>query len=260
MTAPTWVLLRGWTRDARHWNDFAERLAAATPGARIVAIDLPGSGQAHSVRSPWTIQQMARHVRETLRASGIEPPYALLALSMGAMVATAWAREWPAEIDSAVLINTSMRPFSPIAQRLLARNYGRLLRAPFSTAVAAERTILQLTSRVRADDRPLLDQWVSHRRERPVRRVDALAQLVAAARFRAPRDNPFRQVLLLTSTRDALVDTRCTLALGRAWNCEVRSHPRAGHDLPLDDPDWVVTQLSSAGHAAITIGRHDAGS
>jgi pimeloyl-ACP methyl ester carboxylesterase len=260
MTAPTWVLLRGWTRDARHWNDFAERLAAATPGARVVAVDLPGSGQAHAMRSPWTVQGIAGHVRESLRASGLEPPYALLAISMGGMVATAWAQGWPADIDSAVLINTSMRPFSPIAQRLLPRNAGRLLSVPFSPARAAERTILRLTSRARADDRPLLDRWVSHRRERPVRRVDALAQLVAAARFRAPRDNPFRQVLLLTSTRDALVDTRCTLALGRAWNCEVRSHPRAGHDLPLDDPDWVVTQVSSAGHAVITMPRQDAGS
>jgi pimeloyl-ACP methyl ester carboxylesterase len=260
MTAPTWVLLRGLTRDARHWNGFEQRLAAAMPGAHVVAIDLPGTGQTHAIRSPWSIPAMAGQVRARLRAAGLEPPYSLLAISMGAMVATAWAREWPAEIDSAVLINTSMRPFSPIAQRLQPQNYGRPLRALVAPAGAAERIILRATSRARADDRPLLDQWVRHRRERPIRRVDALAQLVAAARFRAPLDNPFRRVLLLTSTRDALVDTRCTLALGRAWHCEVRSHPSAGHDLPLDDPDWVVTQTTSIGHAAITIGRHDAGS
>ena len=60
-----------------------------------------------------------------------------------------------------------------------------------------------------------------------------------------PRENPFRAVLLLTSARDALVDTRCTLAMGHAWRCEVRSHPFAGHDLPLDDPDWVIAQATS---------------
>lgn len=260
MTAPTWVLLRGLSRDARHWNGFELRLAAALPHAQVVAIDLPGTGQAHALRSPWSVATMAGHVRATLRAAGIEPPYSLLAISMGAMVATAWARDWPAEIDSAVLINTSMRPFSPIAQRLRPQNYGRLLRALAAPASAAERIILRATSQARADDRPLLDQWVRHRRERPVRRLDALAQLVAAARFRAPLDSPFRRVLLLTSARDALVDTRCSLALGRAWHCEVRSHPSAGHDLPLDDPDWVVTQTTSIGHAGITIGRRAAGS
>lgn len=256
----TWVLLRGWTRDARHWGGFAEHLAAAQPGAQVIAVDLPGSGAAHALRSPWTVQGMAAHVRQTLRADGIAPPYALLAISMGGMVATAWAAHWPAEIDSAVLINTSMRPFSPVTQRLRPRHWARLLAAPFASVVAIERAILQMTSHHRSGDRALLEQWVAHRRERPVRRADALAQLVAAARFRAPLVNPFRQVLLLTSTHDALVDTRCSLALARAWHCELRSHPGAGHDLPLDDPAWVVMQLSSAGHGAITRARHDAGS
>jgi hypothetical protein len=40
----------------------------------------------------------------------------------------------------------------------------------------------------------------------------------------------------------------------------VRSHPHAGVDLPLDDPQWVVTQPASLGHGVITKGRHDAGS
>ena len=259
-TPPTWVLLRGLSRDARHWNDFPQRIAAALPGARVVAIDLPGTGLAHGLRSPWTVDAMAEHVRATLQIGGIEPPYSLLAISMGAMVATAWARDWPAEIESAVLINTSMRPFNPITQRLRPQNYGRLLCALVAPPRVAEGIILGSTSRAHAADRPLLDLWVRQRKERPVRRIDALAQLIAAARFRAPRHNPFRRVLLLTSARDALVDTRCTLALGRAWQCEIRSHPSAGHDLPLDNPDWVVMQTMSIGHTAITGEPHDAGS
>lgn len=243
MTAPrTWVLLRGWTRDARHWLDVGERLAVAAPGSRVLTIDLPGTGQARSTPSPWNIGAMALHVRGALRASGAAPPYALLAVSMGGMVATAWASEWPDEIDAAVLVNTSMRPFSPAWQRLRPSAYGRLARALVSPPAVSERLILQLTSRLRADDAELLARWTAHRLAQPVRPVDALAQLVAAARFSAPRRNPFRHVVLLTSASDALVDTRCSWSLGRAWQCEVRSHPDAGHDLPLDDPAWVVAQ------------------
>ncbi|CAM5794500.1 alpha/beta fold hydrolase [Rhizobacter fulvus] len=261
MTTPcTWVLLRGWTRDARHWLDVGDRLAAASPAARVLAIDLPGTGQVQALRSPWTVRAMAQHVRGALRAAGAEPPYALLAVSMGGMVATAWANEWPDEIDAAVLVNTSMRPFSPAWQRLRPSAYGRLMRALVSGAAATEHLILQLTSRLRADDAALLRRWTAQRIARPVRPTDALAQLVAAASFSAPRRNPFRHVLLLTSACDELVDTRCTLALARAWQCEVRSHPHAGHDLPLDDPQWVVTQTASLGHGVITKGRHDAGS
>ncbi len=247
MNARTWVLLRGWTRDARHWNGFVERLAAAAPGTRVETIDLPGTGRAHGLRSPWTIPRMTQHVRAALRAAGAEPPYAVLAMSMGGMIATDWATRWSAEVEAAVLINTSMRPFSPAWERLRPSAYRALLMAARAPAATSERLILQLTSRSRSDDAELLQEWTGLRLMTPVRRLDAVAQLAAAARFRAPRDNPFRHVLLLTSTRDALVDTRCTLAIGRAWRCEVRTHPFAGHDLPLDDPDWVVANAISVG-------------
>jgi pimeloyl-ACP methyl ester carboxylesterase len=260
MTSPsaTWVLLRGWTRDAFHWGEFGDRLAAAAPGSHVLAIDLPGAGAAHALPSPWRIRAMALHVRQALRAAGVAPPYTLLAVSMGGMVATAWAAEWPDEIVAAVLVNTSMRPFSPPWQRLRPASYVRLVRALCSRGVAAERLALELTSRMHAGDAALLARWIDHRQARPVRRVDALAQLIAAARFRAPAANPFRRVLLLTGAQDELVDPRCTLALGRAWRCEVRRHPTGGHDLPLDAPDWLVTQATSFRHGPITNHRHDA--
>jgi len=50
-------------------------------------------------------------------------------------------------------------------------------------------------------------------------------------------------VLVLTSAHDGLVDTRCSLALARAWRCDIESHPWAGHDLPLDDAAWVIDQV-----------------
>lgn len=245
MKPRTWVLLRGWTRDARHWNGLAERLAVAAPDTRVLAIDLPGTGRANKVRSPWTIGGITQHVRTALRAADAGPPYSVLAVSMGGIVATDWAAKWSAEVEAAVLINTSMRPFNPPWERLRPSAYRSLIRATRAPIALSERTILQLTSRRLFDDAELLDRWTSLRLTNPVRRLDALAQLTAAARFRAPRENPFRAVLLLTSARDALVDTRCTLAMGHAWRCEVRSHPFAGHDLPLDDPDWVIAQASS---------------
>jgi pimeloyl-ACP methyl ester carboxylesterase len=50
-------------------------------------------------------------------------------------------------------------------------------------------------------------------------------------------------LLLLASRGDALVDPRCSLAIAQRWACEIAMHPWAGHDLPLDDADWVVQQV-----------------
>ena len=48
---------------------------------------------------------------------------------------------------------------------------------------------------------------------------------------------------LLASEHDHLVSVECTLTLARNWQCAVRIHPSAGHDLPLDDGLWVVAQV-----------------
>jgi pimeloyl-ACP methyl ester carboxylesterase len=177
-----------------------------------------------------------------LRQSALPPPYRVVAMSMGAMAATAWAARYPAEVGAAVLINTSMRPFSPLHHRLLPRNYGPMLRLflGHSTPTEIEEAVLRMTSRRHTGDTALRDAWAAYRRERPVSRLNALAQLWAAARFRAPVERPFKHVMLMTSKLDALVDTHCSIALAASWQCVLLSHGFAGHDLPLDDPEWVV--------------------
>lgn len=237
-----WVLLRGLTREQRHWGAFATDLAAAFPSAPVITLDLPGNGALNEMRSPGRVDAMAAFCRAELSARGIAPPYRVLAMSLGAMVATAWCGVQRDEIADAVLINTSLRSFSPMHHRL--KPSGALLRLALSSRdpIAWERAVLALTSNTprRNGDDALVHQWAAYRRERPVSAANAVRQLWAAARFVAPRTPPFERVLLLTSARDRLVDTRCSLALARAWRCEIESHPWAGHDLPLDDPAWVI--------------------
>jgi alpha-beta hydrolase superfamily lysophospholipase len=149
MAPATWVLLRGLTRERRHWGDFAGHLAHAMPGARVVAIDLPGNGEANRQRSPWSIDAMAEHARKSLRTMKLDPPYGVLAMSMGGMVATAWATNHREEIDAAVLVNTSMKPFNPYWQRLRPHNYASLFRLMLSRRPReAEARVLRLTSRL----------------------------------------------------------------------------------------------------------------
>jgi pimeloyl-ACP methyl ester carboxylesterase len=246
VSTPTWVLLRGLTREARHWGGFPATFAQAVPAARVIALDLAGNGALHGQRSFASITAMAAHCRDELRRSGVAPPFHVLAMSMGAMVATAWAAAAPAEIGAAVLVNTSMRPFNPFTQRLRPANYATLLRLVLTRASALdrERAVLAMTSHATArDDHALLQAWIAYRRTCPVTPANALRQLWAAARFRAPPTSPFARVLLLGSAADALVDVRCTTQLARHWSCASRLHPWAGHDLPLDDAAWVAQQV-----------------
>lgn len=236
-----WVLLRGWGREAAHWGDFPARLARAFPGAHIEAIDLPGNGERHGERSPASIAAMTQAVRA--QAPRGEPAH-VLALSMGAMVAIEWARLEPGEVAGLVLVNTSARPFAWPHERLKPASYARVLRAAtMGHPAKREPHVLALTSRLRSEDRTLAGEWARIASDRPVARANLLRQLWAAARYRAPAVPPPVRVLVLSSARDGLVDPACSARLAKAWDVPHAAHPTAGHDLPLDDGDWIADRL-----------------
>lgn len=242
-----WVLLRGLTREAAHWGSFPAVLQQALPGAQLHLLDLPGNGARHRERSPASVDAMVADVRQQLLQRGIRPPVHVLALSLGAMVAAQWAHSAPHEVAGAVLVNTSLRPFSPLHHRMQPPNWPRLLRLVLGSPSPeeAERLIWRMTSQQAATDEAVLAAWVQTRRLHPVRGANALRQLVAAARYRAPAKAPCVPLLLLAGAGDTLVDPRCSSAVAQAWGVPLLTHPWGGHDLPLDDPGWVVTQLAN---------------
>ena len=46
-----------------------------------------------------------------------------------------------------------------------------------------------------------------------------------------------------TSRQGQLVASQCSQSIAGVWGCPLRWHPTAGHDLPLDDPQWVIDQI-----------------
>lgn len=243
MTTTPWILLRGLTREAAHWGGFPAVFQRAMPTARIVTPDLPGNGQRHREASPATVAGMVAACRAELARQGIAPPVHLLAMSLGAMVALDWAHAQPAEVTAQVLINTSMRPIHAFYQRLQPANYVTLLKLmlPGTSAESWEQAILRMTSHHAPAG--TLAHWLALRHAHPVSRSNALRQLMAAARFCAPPAPPPCPTLLLASQADRLVSVACSSTLAHAWQCPLRLHPSAGHDLPLDDAPWVIEQI-----------------
>jgi len=241
-----WVLLRGLTRESRHWGEFPELLRAGLGGPPVITLDLPGNGRLNGARSPLRVEDMAASCREALAQRGVSPPLRVLAMSLGAMVALAWASRHPRELNACVLVNTSVRGLSPWFQRLKPHNLRGLIGLAFEDGEEAmERTILRLTTQhpgVPVD--ALLAQWAGWRRENPVSRANALRQLWAAARYRPPVLRPPVPLLVLSGAADTLVDPTCSARLAQAWDCPLRTHPSAGHDLPLDDAAWVVREVA----------------
>lgn len=238
-----WVLLRGLTRERGHWGDFPARLAAALgAGHEVVALDLPGNGVLHCQRSPVTVAEMTLACRAQLAP---QPPSMLVAMSLGAMVALEWARVAPRELSGAVLVNTSAGDDSPFWQRLQPRNYATLARLllPGVSVANREQRVLAMTSINPRRHAGVLHHWAQLANEHPVSAGNAMRQLVAAARYRAPETKPPVPLLALASAGDRLVSPQCSRRLAHRWQIPLRLHPSAGHDLPLDDPGWVVREI-----------------
>jgi pimeloyl-ACP methyl ester carboxylesterase len=240
----TWILLRGLTRESRHWGEFPEHLKLECGAAKVLSIDLPGNGRLYGWDSPLRVADMAQSCRRQLLERGVAPPYFVLAMSLGAMVAVDWAMRHPTEIAGCVLINTSLRPFSPFYHRLQPGSYwplaNLLLRG--GDAEYRERTILRLTSSLPPAP-AILAAWAGYARQCPVSSRNALRQLLAAVRYQAPAARPAPPLLILSGAHDRLVDPRCSRRLAAQWATSFAEHPTAGHDLPLDDGPWVARQV-----------------
>lgn len=236
-----WVLLRGLGRERRLWFDFP-RLLSQRLGATAQTIDLAGMGARHAEPVPSSVERMARDVRQRLGEANHEDAWGVLGVSLGAMVAVSLAEQWPGGVSHLVAINGSSC-LSMAHERLRPAALGQLLRALTArTPEARERCIYALTTNASARE---ISGWARQAAELGLDQRVALRaivrQLVAAARFRPQALS--QPALVLSGARDRLVSPSCSAALARVLGAAHQGHPSAGHDLPLEDPDWVVEQI-----------------
>lgn len=243
-----WIFLRGLTRESRHWGSLPAVWESRGLG-RPVLIDLPGNGAARDAPVPADVRGMVEAVRASARdaSAGVGAPCRVLAMSLGAMVATDWAQAYPSEVAALVLINTSMRPFSTVTERLRPQNWAAILGMAnhWHDRARCERTVHRLTcERMDARDADLAE-WVHIGQSAPVTRAAAARQLLAAARYRASAKPPACPTLILSSDADQLVNPACSARLAAAWQARHLRHPWAGHDLPHDDEAWLCDAVAS---------------
>ncbi|CAM3759033.1 alpha/beta hydrolase [Roseateles saccharophilus] len=247
--ASVWVLLRGLSRESGHWGAFPNfllrELRQLQPASQLLMLDLPGTGTLRGQASPMQVSAIVDACRRELQARGVAGPVSLVGMSLGAAVLADWANRYPDEVEAGVLINPSLRPFNELFRKTRPLNYLGLLLLSLSrfSARMREERVLSLTTRL-TPAQAVIDRWLELQRLHPLGVRNTARQLIASMRYRASRTRPAAPMLLLCSKADDLVDWRCSQAISRAWGAPLRLHTKAGHDLPLDDPQWVARAVA----------------
>lgn len=240
-TARHWVLLRGLSRDSRHWESFPAQLQRRFPTDRISCLDLPGTGRHCQHQSPVAIAQIVDWIRKENRQILNEPIH-LVTISMGGMVAADWMHRYPDEITAAVMINTSSR-LNVFFERMKPRALLALTHALCTSAKIREQIIVDWTCNHADKRKGVAARWLQYHQQQPATARTIIRQLLAASRFTPkPVEQP---LLMLAAKEDRLVSYLCSSKLAQFWQADLKIHPSAGHDIALDDSDWLLHTIST---------------
>lgn len=236
-----WLLLRGLVRERRHWLDFPEQLAART-GGRVLTLDLPGVGTERHRDAPWTIRETVEDLRRRFLAEAGDGHWRLFAPSLGGMIALHWAHEHPEDFAEVVVSNTSARNLAGPFERLRPEALRTVILGLFTlNRLSRERRILRLISNT---PRGLAqaETFTALAQEAPIPPRVLFRQLFAATWATAPEKLRV-PLLVLCSEGDRLCSSSVSKVLAARTGGRLAVHPDAGHDLPLDAPDWVLDRM-----------------
>lgn len=210
----TWVLLKGVAAHEGHWGHFLDHLRATFPNDRIELLTLAGNGPRSGEVSPISVKENVLDLRRILfsrLANGAK--FHFLGTSMGAIVGVEWAKMFPNDFLSLTGVNTSDGAASPFYYRMQFYNLNQMV--GLATYSAETKT---------STPNVLRQIWASHW-------------------HRFPKKRPAVPMMFMASAEDKFAHPDCTLRICAKWNLEPAIHPRASHDLPIDDPQWVVGKL-----------------
>lgn len=242
MSKQRWIFLRGLTRAAFHWGDFPAIFREAHPDYEVEFLEIPGNGVLCDVETPIDPVETIRQLSLQSRFIKEGQSFNLCGISLGGMIALKWAELYPEQVESVSTINCSLSQCSPFYHRLSPKLYGKILRTLFSKGVfQKEQVILNITSNKRENFDKHLERFAEFSKKHPIKRKNFFRQLLLANNIRI---NEFRVPLkVICSEGDRLCSNECSKAIAQKFNGHLIVHPNAGHDLPIDEPEWLAGQF-----------------
>lgn len=238
-------MLRGLVRSRKHWGPFYDRVQAAFPDREIITLDIPGNGELNKEESFTEMRRNVEYLRDALKAKVGNRKGDLLAISLGGMISFEWMKRYPNDFEHAILVNTSLKGVCPLHYRMKISSFLKLVKTRLTSSIAKrENAILKIISNDTKKHPVVLEKNIQLAYDHPVSSKNAARQIWSAITYKPDLEMvPQPKTLILGSHADQLVSGYCSEKIAAHWKLECKMHNNAGHELQLDDPDWVLTHM-----------------
>ncbi len=242
------LLLRGLLREKRHWGEFPEilkrTLSSSGLKCEVECIDLPGIGTQQGRSCPLDMDKVVQDLRARSEILHQKQKMVIVSNSLGSMISMQWAHLYPEDIEGLVLMNTSASNLGELGERISVEALATFAKViVHEDAAKRESLILRLVSNKYSEDPVKLQEWASLAMRKKDMLSLGLRQLWLAAKFKLDYKLDLPS-LMLCSIQDRLINPTACMKVAKALGSEQRFNHSAGHDLPLDDPEWVSQEIS----------------
>lgn len=237
-----WVLIRGIVSEKYHWGDFYSQVKKRFPDHLVETADILGNGTSRNKLSSLNISTQINNLRQQVSSKNKK---ILFGFSLGGMLALEWAYAHPDEVGALVLVNTSLHP-SPFQKRLRPAALKTILQAGLKKDyLSREEMILKMTTAQLPLEKikSTAEDWGQYGMRNPTKSINFFLQLALAAKIKQRPRPPAVPTLLLSSALDQVVHPDCSKKIAAIWNLKHECHEGAGHDLTLEDPEWVLNKV-----------------
>jgi pimeloyl-ACP methyl ester carboxylesterase len=236
-------LILGIGREPENWKHPIETLRQTLPEYEIIALDNPGMGIHHSIRTPLTIQGNLDFLKKKFDILKGDENY-LLGWSMGGMIVAQWGQVYPNDMKGIMLMTTSFGALQAPWYRLRIDILPKIATAIFSRGKTRERLMFDSICLNEKNKEMLISEWMQIQQERPVKTINILRQLNACIYFFGKSFKQKHPTLIIGADKDNLVHNKCSRELSRFWKeATYVEHSSAGHDVFNDEPEWTSNEI-----------------
>lgn len=236
-------LIRGLSRESAHWGDFTSILQKQFVKCTIKLVDLPGFGIFNHLPSPASIEAIVSFIDSHYPVNPDESNF-IVATSLGGMIGLEWVKSGSNKFDGLVMMNCSFKNICTFSERVKKSSRAKLFQLFYlRNSYKREKIIFEINTNYPRKNEEILSHWVHIQHLRRVKKRNFFKQVIAAAKYVPKLENIEIPLLILASQNDKLVCSSCFLKIHKIFGGNIVWHKKAGHCIPLDDPNWVSIQI-----------------